>query len=257
MKDYIIQQDPSYRLRIHTNARIGLGNVGGSLPTVEVLSLKLAHAEAKDAVYSSMNIAELYQQFEGFKLPIFKLKSKVSDRIEYLKRPDFGRRLDEKSVETLKDKNEFFDIVFVVTDGLSAEAVNQHSVEILKQILPNLQTQYRIALVMVEQGRVAIADEIGELLNAQLTAIFIGERPGLSSPKSMGIYTTFQPKIGLTDEKRNCISNIHNEGLSYEIASQILRYYIEQSLLGKYSGVDLSLDIKLIRTLPPSLMNNT
>jgi len=251
MKDYIIQQDPSYRLRIHTNARIGLGNVGGSLPTVEVLSLKLAHAEAKDAVYSSMNIVELYQQFEEFKLPIFKLKSKVSDRIEYLKRPDFGRRLDEKSVNILKEENESFDLVFVITDGLSAEAVNQHSLEILQQILPTLPAEYRIALVIVEQGRVAIADEIGELLDARLTAIFIGERPGLSSPKSMGIYTTFQPKIGLTDEKRNCISNIHHEGLSYETTFQILLYYIEQSLLKRYSGVDLSLDLKLIRPLPP------
>jgi ethanolamine ammonia-lyase small subunit len=246
MKNYIIQQDPSYQLRIHTNARIGLGNVGGSLPTVEVLSLKLAHAEAKDAVSSSLNIVELYQQFEGFKLPIFKLTSKVLDRIEYLKRPDLGRRLDEKSVKILKDKNEFFDIVFVITDGLSAEAVNQHSVEILKQILPNLKVKYRIALVIVEQGRVAIADEIGELLNAQLTAIFIGERPGLSSPKSMGIYTTFQPKIGLTDEKRNCISNIHHEGLSYEIAFQILLYYIENSFFKQYSGIDLKLDLNLL-----------
>ena len=251
MKNHIIQQDPSFQLRVHTNARIGLGNVGGSLPTVEVLSLKLAHAEAKDAVFSPLNIAELYQQFEEFKLPVFKLKSKISDRVEYLKRPDLGRRLDEKSVKTLKNKNESFDLVFVITDGLSAEAVNQHSLAILKQILPNLQAKYRIALVIVEQGRVAIADEIGELFNANLTAILIGERPGLSSPKSMGIYTTFQPKIGLTDEKRNCISNIHHEGLSYETTFQILLYYIEQSLLKRYSGVDLSLDLKLIRPLPP------
>jgi ethanolamine ammonia-lyase small subunit len=243
MKNLIIQPDPSAQLRVHTNARIGLGNVGGSLPTVEVLSLKLAHAEAKDAVFSLLNIAELNQLFERFKLPIFNLKSKISDRLEYLKRPDLGRRLDEKSVKILKDENESFDLVFVITDGLSAEAVNQHSLEILQQILPAFQAEYRIALVIVEQGRVAIADEIGELLNARLTAIFIGERPGLSSPKSMGIYITFQPKVGLTDEKRNCISNIHNEGLSYEISFQILLFYIEQSLLRKYSGVDFSLDL--------------
>ncbi len=243
MKNSIIQQDPSSQLRVHTNARIGLGNVGGSLPTVEVLSLKLAHAEAKDAVYTYLNMAELQEQFEQFNLPIFKLSSKIPDRTEYLKRPDLGRRLNEKSVKILKDANQSFDMVFVVTDGLSAEAVNQHSLAILKPTLSILQSEYKIALVIVEQGRVAIADEIGQLLKAQLSAILIGERPGLSSPKSMGIYTTFQPKIGLTDEKRNCISKVHPFGLSYETACEILLFYIRQSLLRRYSGVDLSLEI--------------
>lgn len=239
MKDHLIQQDSWTSLKAHTHARIALGNVGGSLPTHEVLIFKLAHAEAKDAIFIPLNINEIAKEVISLELPLFTIKSRIENRNEYLKRPDLGRRLDEQSVEMLSKNVIAFDLIFVITDGLSAEAVNVHAVKLVRDIIPHLTEKYKIGIVLVEQGRVAIADEIGEILNAKMTAIFIGERPGLSSPQSMGIYTTFSPRIGLTDERRNCISNIHSNGLSYELASNQLIKLINQSFVLKYSGVDL------------------
>ncbi|MDZ7896640.1 MAG: ethanolamine ammonia-lyase subunit EutC [Arcicella sp.] len=241
MKNTLIQKDNWTSLKVHTQARIALGNVGGSLPTQEVLNFKLAHAEAKDSIFVPLTINDLIQKISPFNLPIFTTKSRIQNRNEYLKRPDLGRRLDEQSVEILRGNTASFDLIFIITDGLSAEAVNVHAIRLIQEILPNVTEKYKIGIVLVEQGRVAIADEIGELLNANMTAIFIGERPGLSSPQSMGIYTTFAPKIGLTDERRNCISNIHANGLSYEIASNQLISLINQSFTQQYSGVNLEI----------------
>ena len=246
MENKLIQTDPSELLKTQTNARIGLGNVGGTLPTQQTLSLKLDHARAKDAVFSPLNIELLTEALLEFHIPLFCLKSKVENKIEYLKRPDLGRRLDNNSLEILEKSKEKLDIVLVITDGLSAEAVNNQIINVLKRLIPAWSKNFKIALALVENGRVAIADEIGERLEAKFTAIFIGERPGLSSPKSMGIYTTFQPKIGLTDESRNCISNIHNDGLSVDQAVQILNYYMEESFRNEYSGFKLKLELNLI-----------
>ena len=237
----IIHEDSWSSLKDFTKARIALGNVGGSLPLREVLEFKLAHALAKDAIYSGLDIQGLEQKLATFDIPVFKLHSRIENRNQYLKRPDLGRRLNKESVARLKKAKQAFDMVFVVTDGLSAEAVNIHAPEILQMIIPHAISQFKIAIALVEQGRVAISDEIGEILDTNFTAIFIGERPGLSSPESMGIYTTYKPQVGLTDERRNCISNIHYDGLSYIDAFQILSYLIKQSFLYKTSGIDIKI----------------
>jgi len=239
----IIQEDSWIGLKNYTKARIALGNVGGSLPLREVLALKLAHAAAKDAIYSGLDVAGLQGNLAELHVPVFVLSSRIEDRTQYLKRPDLGRRLNAQSVDSLKEAEQSFDLAFVVADGLSAEAVNLHAFEVLKLIIPKLAPLYKIAVVLVNQGRVAIGDEIGELVNARFTAVLIGERPGLSSPESMGIYTTYAPEIGLTDERRNCISNIHPNGLSYSDSVRILSYLIEQSFLRKISGVDIKLEL--------------
>lgn len=246
MENKLIQTDPSELLKSQTNARIGLGNVGGALPTQQTLSLKLDHARAKDAVFSPLNTELLADAFSKFDLPFFLLKSKAENKIDYLKRPDLGRRLDNNSLEILEKSDEKSDVVLVITDGLSADAVNSQAINVLKQLIPEWTKKHKIALALVENGRVAIADEIGERLGAKFTAIFIGERPGLSSPNSMGIYTTFQPKVGFTDESRNCISNIHPDGLSIAQAVQILNYYKEESFRNAYSGFKLKLELNLI-----------
>lgn len=246
MENKLIQTDPSELLKTQTNARIGLGNVGGVLPTQQTLSLKLDHARAKDAVFSPLNIELLADALSEFDLPFFNLKSKAENKIEYLKRPDLGRRLDNNSLEVLEKNNEKSDIVIVITDGLSADAVNTQVINVLKHLIPEWSKKHKIAIALVENGRVAIADEIGECLGAKFTAIFIGERPGLSSPHSMGIYTTYQPKVGLTDEGRNCISNIHPDGLNIPQAIQILNYYKEESFRNEYSGFKLKLKLNLI-----------
>ena len=243
-----VQTDAWTTLRNFTKARIALGNSGGSLPLSEILSFQLAHANAKDAIFVPLQINELQSQLEDLNIQVFSLHSQVNNRDEYMKRPDLGRRLNEESTRVLKNSGQSFDIVFVITDGLSAEAVNTQAAEIIKKLIRTLAGKYKIAVSIVSQGRVAIGDEIGELLGAKFSVVFIGERPGLSSPQSMGIYTTYNPKPGLTDENRNCISNIHADGLSREDAAVILNYLVEQSFQKKISGVNLKLEIEKIIT---------
>ncbi|MUP46906.1 ethanolamine ammonia-lyase subunit EutC [Gramella sp. BOM4] len=233
-KSTYLQKDPWANLRSLSKARIALGNSGGSLPTKEVLNFQEDHAFTKDAIYSDLMEEELIEQLKKFELPVFQFQTKVSDRKEYLKRPDLGKKLAENS-EAEKGN---FDILFILTDGLAAGAINERAIPLLKEILPKLK-DYRIGLCLVKFGRVAIGDEIAEKIGATFTAVLIGERPGLSSPKSMGIYSTFQPKPGTTDERRNCISNIHEDGLSIERASEILKYFIKESFRRKLSGVSL------------------
>lgn len=243
----IVEKDNWENLKSFTNARIAPGSVGVSLPLKEVLDFKLAHANAKDSIYSELNFEVLGNELEKFNLPVFTLQSKVTNREEYLKRPDLGRKLNCESKEILQNANENFDVVFLLTDGLSAEAVNKHSINLLEIILPQTTEKYKTVIALVKYGRVAIGDETGSLLNAKFNAVLIGERPGLSSPDSMGIYTTYNPQPGLTDERRNCISNVHKNGLSYRDAASIFNYLIEQSFAKQISGVNLKVEIgKLI-----------
>lgn len=167
------------------------------------------------------------------------------DRTAYLQRPDLGRRLDQHSVQQLEArrpiKADAYDVAFIIADGLSALAVQRHAIHFLNVMIPKCQQEnWRLApLTLVQQGRVAISDEIGMLLGARLAAILIGERPGLSSPDSMGIYMTYEPRTGKTDVDRNCISNVRSEGLSYEMAAHKLFFLISEALRRGLSGVNL------------------
>lgn len=244
MSDEIQSIDPWRKLKEFTNARVALGNVGSSLPLQEVLALKLAHAQAKDAIDTALDVPLLRAQTERYGIPFYELQSQVADRSEYLQRPDLGRKLN---IENHKKSFGKAEIVFVLTDGLSAVAVNKYSTEVLNLVLPEILENYTMAVVTVAQGRVAVGDEVAELFDADFVGVFIGERPGLSSPESMGVYTTFQAKKGFTDERRNCISNIHNQGLSIQQAASVLRYLIAQSFALQLSGVALKIDSKLLR----------
>ncbi len=245
-KRSVVLEDSWSELKAHSKARIALGHVGGSLPLREVLAFRLACAEAKDAIYSELNTVQLCDSFASLEVPVFKLSSRIENRDEYLVRPDLGRRLSEPDVELMQTINQTCDIIFIVTDGLSADAVNKNAFEVLKKIIPTLKSRFDIAVAVVKQGRVAIGDEIGGLLKAEFSVVMVGERPGLSVPDSMGIYTTYSPKMGLTDERRNCISNIHQDGLSAEAAATILNYLIEQSFEKKISGVSLKMSLDLL-----------
>jgi ethanolamine ammonia-lyase small subunit len=242
-------KDPWITLRNFTNARIALGRTGTSIPLEEVLRFRLAHAHARDAVHSLADVAGLQQQLSALQAPVQALHSLAADRQEYLQRPDKGRRLDAASVALLSAAagtgNE---VAIVIADGLSATAVNRHAVPLLQQLLPLLaDAGIPVAPVcIVQQGRVAIGDEVGELLRARAVLVLIGERPGLSSPDSLGIYLTFRPKIGLTDEARNCISNIRPEGLSYRAGAEKAFYLLRESLRLQLSGVHLKDNEKLI-----------
>jgi ethanolamine ammonia-lyase small subunit len=238
-----IEQDIWHPLKAFTAARIALGRTGTAIPLKEVLAFKLAFAYAKDAVYSTLNVAGLTTQLRVLDKPIYHLRSRATSRAEYLQRPDYGRLLCAESVGLLKNNRSEtrYDVAFIVADGLSATAINKHTFAVIQLLINELnRLNYSIAPIsIVEQGRVAISDEIGFYLNAQMAVILIGERPGLTSPDSMGAYLTFNPHVGLTDESRNCVSNIRPEGLVYEFAAQKILYLIQEALRLQLSGVGL------------------
>ena len=212
------------------------------MPLDAVLKIKLAHAHARDAVYSQLDISQLSDELRAMDKDLIVLESQVNTRSQYLKRPDLGRILHEDSIEKIKRlKNRSAGISIVIADGLSAKAVNKHAIPVLEQLLPSLQKSgYQILpIALATQARVALGDHIGSLLAAELVIVFIGERPGLTSPESMSAYITYKPSQGLTDESRNCISNIRPEGLLYNAAADKIFYLVHQSLRLKLSGTML------------------
>jgi len=222
-------------LRSFTPARVTLGRTGHSVPTAELLRFQLDHARARDAVYQELDTASLA-------VPHLLLRSRAPDRTTYLCRPDLGRTLSDES-RLLLDRGDF-DAALVIADGLSATAVHHHAVPLLSALKPLLEAEaWRLApLTVVLQGRVAIGDEIGSLLGARLTVMLIGERPGLTSPDSLGIYLTWDPRPGRTDAQRNCVSNVRAEGMAYAAAARKIHFLMRESRLRKLSGVALKED---------------
>lgn len=241
MKRNIPQEiEPLKALQEFTAARIAIGRVGTSIPLKQSLEFKLAHAHARDAVYSELDIDGLTDTLKQFQLPVLHLHSQIADRRQYLQRPDLGRKLNESSLNLLNDIIPA-DISIIMVDGLSATAVNENSIGLLQALIPQfILSGFKLSpIVLVEQGRVAIGDDIAHRLNAKLSLVLIGERPGLSSADSVGAYLTYNPKPGLTDESRNCISNIRPKGLSHKKAAVKIFYLINEAFNRKLSGVDL------------------
>jgi ethanolamine ammonia-lyase small subunit len=242
MKRNVPQEIESLKaLQEFTSARIAIGRVGTSIPLKQSLEFKLAHAHARDAVYSELDINNLTDVLKQFDLPVLHLHSRVNDRRQYLQRPDLGRRLNDGSLDLLLDHHPETDIAIILADGLSATAVNENAVGLLQALIPQLLAAgFKLSpMSMVEQGRVAIGDDIGHGLKAKLSLVLIGERPGLSSADSLGAYLTYNPKPGLTDEMRNCISNIRPGGLIYKKAAKKIFYLVSEAFKRKLSGVDL------------------
>ncbi len=226
------------KLRAMTPARVAMGRTGVSQLTRDQLNFQLAHAQARDAVHAQLDAASLCRQLEKVSgHPVELLHSAVAERTTYLQRPDLGRRLDDTSRQKLQ--RGAFDVAIVIVDGLSALAVERNAAAVITVILPHISDLKLAPLTIVEQGRVAVGDEVGELLGAQLVVLLIGERPGLSSPDSLGVYITWEPRIGRTDAERNCISNIRSEGLSAEKAAAQIEYYIRSARKLKLTGVGL------------------
>jgi ethanolamine ammonia-lyase small subunit len=219
-------------LKSFTPARVALGRTGHSLPVGEFLRFQLDHARARDAVWEELDPA-------GLGLPHILLHSAAADRHIYLRRPDLGRKLNDESRGRLRCGS--YDAAIVLVDGLSAAAIQRHAAPLLAEMAPRwTEEAWQLApLSVVLQGRVAIGDEIGELVGAQLVAVFIGERPGLSSPDSLGIYLTWDPHPGRTDAQRNCISNIRAEGLSYRAAANKLHFLMREARRRRLTGVEL------------------
>lgn len=226
-----------HSLRQFTMARVGLGRSGSSLPTREVLEFQAAHALARDAVHLPLDVAGMRRDFESRGWGVIPLRSEANDRSTYLRRPDLGRRLPADSRRVLVPGSA--ELAIIVADGLSAIAVHRHAAGLLEELLPLL-GDWRIGpLYLVEQGRVAISDEIGGGVTAKMALILIGERPGLSSPDSLGAYLTFDPKPGRTDAQRNCLSNIHAAGVPYREAARRLRLLMGEARRIGATGVML------------------
>jgi len=247
-------QNPWLELRRLTPARIALGRTGTSLPTSAQLDFQFAHAQARDAVHLPFDHAGLSAQLSERGRESLLLHSAALDRNSYLQRPDLGRKLSDDSAQSLRDylaaHPGAVDLVIVVADGLSALAVHRHTLPFITRLEEQMSGDgWSIApVVLVEQGRVAIGDEIGQLLGAKMVVMLIGERPGLSSPDSLGLYFTYNPKVGLTDAYRNCISNVRLEGLSYGMAAHRLLYLMREACRRQLSGVNLK-DEAQVQTL--------
>ena len=231
-------------LRRLTAARIGLRRTGASLATGPLLDFKLAHARARDAVHEPLDETRLIADIASLGAPVLQAASAAEDRQRYLMRPDLGRRLAPDAEAALAPHAARHDVVFVVTDGLSARAVQTHARPTLAGVLPALRAEgLSVApLVVVRHGRVAIGDAIAALLCADCVAVLIGERPGLTAPDSMGAYLTWQPQPHTTDADRNCISNIRPDGIGYADAARKLVHMLRAMRARRVSGVQLKDD---------------
>lgn len=245
-----VTPNPWNRLRHYTDARIGLGRAGHSLPTDAHLSFQLDHARARDAIHQPLDIEALSTLINERQHSAIHLHSAVRDRAEYLKRPDLGRCLSDEAIERLQqhsdtaDVQTSCDIALIIADGLSARAIHDNIAPMLDTLLPRISAQgWTLGpITLVEQGRVAIGDPIGEQLKARMSVIMIGERPGLSSPDSLGIYFTWAPRSGRRDSERNCISNVRPAGQSYAAATDLLIYLMLEAERRQLSGVQLKDD---------------
>jgi ethanolamine ammonia-lyase small subunit len=242
-----LTNDPWQALRRLTQARIALGRSGASVPTKAQLAFQLAHAQARDAVHTELDVAALSASLRELGPECVAVHSAAANRQMYLQRPDFGRELDDASRVALatvaagSGLADGFDLSLVIADGLSARAVAQNALPFLRLLLPRLsQDGWSLApIVIASQARVAIGDEIGAALKARAVLVLIGERPGLSSPDSMGLYLSWAPCVGMTDAERNCISNVRPAGLSYATAADKLHYLLTEARRRGLSGIAL------------------
>lgn len=241
--------DPWHTLRRFTQARIALGRAGHALPTAALLEFQLAHALARDAVHLPWNMEVCAEGIRASGTECLLVETPVADRATYLRRPDLGRILTESSRALLQSRaTEGVDVALTVTNGLSSSAVGRHALPLLREILDGYQTQgIRIGPVcLAANGRVALSDEIGAALRAQVAVIVVGERPGLSAADSLGIYLTYAPRSGNTDAQRNCISNIRPpEGMGYRDAAAKLLYLTQEAIRRQLSGVELKDEMEM------------
>ena len=250
----------AHDLRHLTPARIGLGRAGVSIPTHALLDFTLDHARARDAVHTPFDAADIAAAIMALGVTTITVKSLAADRKIYLRRPDLGRVLDDESSARLAAlkyepvlKEEPCDIAIMIGDGLSPSAVHAHAADMVRRLLAKFTDSGLTcgAVVVASGARVALGDETGSLLGARMMVTLIGERPGLSAPDSLGCYITYGPRPGLTDAMRNCVSNIHAAGLSYDEAAFKIAWLVREGLGRKTSGVALKDESGGAGSLPP------
>jgi len=246
--------DPWSHLRRHSPARIALGRAGGSLPTQALLDFSLAHSQARDAVHAPFDPALLAGQLSSVGCPTRLLTTRAGDRRQFLTRPDWGRELSDVSRQELTPPSSPpaqsgpYDLVVIVSDGLSALAAHRQVVPLMTILWPALLEQgWRLAPVcLIPRARVALQDQVGELLQARIALTLLGERPGLLAPDSLGAYFVLGPRPGRTDADRNCVANIHPAGLSPEEAAVVLLRLLQRARTEGCSGVALKDDTPIL-----------
>ena len=243
----IASRDPWDRLREQTAARVALGRAGSSMPTAALLAFALDHAKARDAVHLALDVDALDAQLAMLVPKTLRVHSAAADRATYLLRPDLGRRLDDASRVALEtSERATCDVAIVVADGLSALGIQSHAAALVGALLPLLSGLSIAPPVIAGQARVALGDEVGAILGARLVVVAIGERPGLTSPDSVGLYITFDPRVGRHDAERNCISNVRPAGLAPESAARRAAWLIRAALRLSLTGVALKDDSALL-----------
>ena len=244
----VVNVDPWLALKEFTTARIALGRAGSSIRTEDWLAFKLDHAKARDAVHSELDEAVLESCLTGFNSQIIQVQSQINSKADYLKRPDLGRFLNTDSIARLNNIQHGADLVIIISEGLSAMAVQSHAPHVVSALLPMLKSSnWSLApIIVAKYGRVAIEDDIGARLHAKMAIILIGERPGLGSSDSLGAYLVYEPKATNTDANRNCISNIRESGLSYEKAAETIYYLLTEAKSRQLSGVQIKDDRTLV-----------
>lgn len=234
--------DPWIALKRFTDARIGLGRSGSGMPTREVLNFSMAHAQARDAVKTPIEWPSIEKEIAALGLETQRIASAAPDRDTYLRRPDLGRRLGPESRQVLSQRSPSeTDLLIIVGDGLSSTAVAANAIPTIKALLPHVRkNEWRLGPVLLAtQARVALSDDAGEFLKARAAVMLIGERPGLSSPDSLGAYLTWEPRVGRKDGERNCISNIRIGGLSADEAAFKIAWLMREAFRRQLTGVDL------------------
>jgi len=234
-----VSANPWDALRRFTDARIALGRAGSSLPTAPLLAFNLAHAQARDAVHRPLDVDALRSALLQKEFDTATVESAAPSRDVYLRRPDLGRRLSDASAARLESHTKHPDLVFVVADGLSSSAASTHAIPLIEKTMPRLEGWRIGPVVIATQARVALGDCIGSILKPRIVAVLIGERPGLSSPASLGVYVTYDPMQGRSDAERNCISNVRPEGLAYDAAAFKLAWLLNEARQRKLTGVAL------------------
>lgn len=248
----VARRTSSLNLREFTQARIGLAATGVSIGVRHSLEFSLAHAIARDAVHSALAIPSLMTSLCERGLVAVAVCSAAADRIEYLRRPDLGRTLGVASASLLAEtavarsrRQLETRLSIIIADGLSALATERHALPVIDALLSLLKIAepgcnwVLTPIVVAEQARVGLGDEIGQVLNADITVMLIGERPGLSSPDSLGAYITWSPQPVRTDAERNCVSNIRTEGLSYASAAAKIAWYVSEGRRLGLTGVSI------------------
>jgi ethanolamine ammonia-lyase small subunit len=230
-------------LRTLTPARVSLARTGNSITTRDTLAFARDHAQARDAVHAHLSLPTLLAELHARGLDTVAVKSAAPDRATYLRRPDLGRTLNDASKSALRMGGREATkprLTIIVADGLSALATDRNAIAVVDSLLPLVQAGWSVTqIVIAEQARVAIGDEIGVALGAQLTVMLIGERPGLSAADSLGAYISWEPRSGRTNAERNCISNIRSEGLSPHDAARRIAYFASEALRLQSTGTTL------------------